>query len=125
VAYLVPTIDGAADEQSWDPGMIKVNVVTREGTRICVEGTEGMLLMEAIRNNGIHELLALCGGQLSCCTCHVYVDPIFADRLPALSKFEDEMLENSDHRKPESRLSCQIPCTAELDGIRVEVAPKD
>lgn len=103
--------------------MTKINIVTREGDRLSVDASEDMLLMEAIRENGIDELQALCGGQLSCATCHVYVDPAFADLLPAMSYDEDDLLDSSDYRKPQSRLSCQISCSAALDGINIEVAP--
>lgn len=105
--------------------MTKVNIVTREGNRRSVDASENMLLMEAIRDNGVDELQALCGGQLSCATCHVYVDPAFADMLPAMSFDEDDLLDSSDYRKPESRLSCQISCSAKIDGINVEIAPEN
>lgn len=105
--------------------MTKINIITREGRRITVEGTEETLLMEAIRDNGVEELQALCGGQLSCATCHVYVDPAFADMLPTMSYDEDDLLDSSDYRKPGSRLSCQITCSSQLDGINIEVAPEN
>ena len=81
--------------------------------------------MEAIRDNGFDELLALCGGCCSCATCHVHVDPAFKDKLPPMSEDEDDLLESSDHRVETSRLSCQIEFTAELDGLKVKIAPED
>ena len=57
----------------------KVNVITREGEQIVLEGEEGLSVMEIIRDGGIDELLALCGGCCSCATCHVHVDPAFLD----------------------------------------------
>jgi 2Fe-2S ferredoxin len=104
--------------------MISINVTTREGRALVVNGSDDLTLMEAIRDNGVDELLGLCGAQVSCSTCHVYIDPAFRDRLPPVSDFEDDLLNSSDHRKPESRLSCQIFCVDELDGINVEVAPE-
>jgi len=80
---------------------------------------------EAIRDNGFDELLALCGGCCSCATCHVHVDPAFKDKLPPMSEDEDDLLESSDHRVETSRLSCQIEFTAELDGLKVKIAPED
>ena len=74
---------------------------------------------------GFDELLALCGGCCSCATCHVVVDPAFADKLPKMSEDEDDLLESSDHRAETSRLSCQIPFTADLDGLHVTIAPED
>jgi 2Fe-2S ferredoxin len=80
--------------------------------------------METIRDSDIDELLALCGGCLSCATCHVYVDPVFVDRLPQMSDDESYLLDSSDFRTPASRLSCQIPITSELDGLRATIAPE-
>jgi 2Fe-2S ferredoxin len=81
--------------------------------------------MEVIRDNGIDELLALCGGCCSCATCHVHVDPAFADKLPAMSEDESDLLDSSDHRNERSRLSCQIQFSAALDGLKVTIAPED
>jgi 2Fe-2S ferredoxin len=105
--------------------MISINVVKRDGTAITVAGSSDLTLMEAIRDNGVDELLGLCGAQVSCSTCHVYIDPAFAAFLPPVSDFEDDLLHSSDHREPRSRLACQINCVDELDGINVEVAPEN
>ena len=105
--------------------MPKLIVVTREGEESTVNGEAGLSVMEVIRDNGIDELLALCGGCCSCATCHVHVDPAFADRLPAMSEDENDLLDSSDHRNETSRLSCQIQLTAELDGLKVTIAPED
>jgi len=105
--------------------MPKLFVVTREGEEKLVEGQAGLTVMENIRDNGFDELLALCGGCCSCATCHVHVDPKDADRLPPMSEDENDLLDTSDHRVATSRLSCQIPFTEELDGLRVTIAPED
>ncbi|HEY0269679.1 MAG TPA: 2Fe-2S iron-sulfur cluster-binding protein [Sphingomonas sp.] len=105
--------------------MAKLIVVTREGGETAVEGDAGLTVMELIRDAGFDELLALCGGCCSCATCHVYVDPAFTDKLPAMSEDENDLLESSDHRKETSRLSCQLPFSDTLDGIRIEIAPED
>ena len=105
--------------------MPKLVVVNRSGEESTVEAAAGLSVMEAIRDNGFDELLALCGGCCSCATCHIYVDPAFADKLPKMSEDEDDLLESSDHRAEGSRLSCQIPFTAELDGLHVTIAPED
>ena len=105
--------------------MPKLVVVNRAGEETSVDVQEGLTVMEAIRDNGFDELLALCGGCCSCATCHVHVDPSFVDRLPAMSEDEDDLLESSDHREANSRLSCQIPFTADLDGLKVTIAPED
>jgi 2Fe-2S ferredoxin len=105
--------------------MTKVFVTTREGEQRTSNGGGHRTLMEIIRENGIEELLALCGGCCSCATCHVYVDPAFADKLPAMSADEDGLLDGATHRKETSRLSCQIRVTEALDGLRVTIAPED
>lgn len=105
--------------------MIAITVTNREGNQRQVEGIEGRSLMEAIRDGGVDELLAVCGGCCSCATCHVYVDDEFLGAIPAIEPQEDDMLDCSEHRSDRSRLSCQIKCTPELDGLRVQVAPED
>ena len=105
--------------------MPKLIVVNRAGEETSIDVEDGLTVMEAIRDNGFDELLALCGGCCSCATCHVHVDPEFKDKLPAISEDEDDLLESSDHREENSRLSCQIPFTADLDGLKVAIAPED
>ncbi|WP_454598727.1 2Fe-2S iron-sulfur cluster-binding protein [Qipengyuania sp. SM2507] len=105
--------------------MPKLIVTTREGETSEIEVEDGLTVMEAIRDNGFDELLALCGGCCSCATCHVHVDPAFADQLPAMSEDEDDLLESTEHRNATSRLGCQIPFTPALDGLKVTIAPED
>ncbi|WP_295525403.1 2Fe-2S iron-sulfur cluster-binding protein [Novosphingobium sp. Chol11] len=105
--------------------MPKLVVVHRSGEESTVEAGEGLSVMEAIRDNGFDELLALCGGCCSCATCHIFVDPAFADKLPPMSEDENDLLESSDHRGATSRLSCQVQLTSDLDGLRVTIAPED
>ena len=68
--------------------MAKLIVVTRDGTEHEIEGDTSLTVMENIRDAGFDELLALCGGCCSCATCHVHVDPAFADLLPKMSADE-------------------------------------
>ncbi len=105
--------------------MPKLIVVNRAGEESTVEAASGLTVMEAIRDNGFDELLALCGGCCSCATCHVHVDPAFVDKLPAMSEDEDDLLDSSDDRDESSRLSCQIPFTDDLDGLKVTIAKED
>ncbi len=105
--------------------MPKLTVVNRAGEEKTVEVGNGLTVMESIRDNGFDELLALCGGCCSCATCHVHVDPAFFDKLPPISEDEDDLLDSSDHRDEYSRLSCQIPFTADLDGLKVRIAEED
>ena len=105
--------------------MPKLIVTTRSGETREVEAAAGLTVMEAIRDNGFDELLALCGGCCSCATCHVHVDPEFAGLLPAITADEDDLLDSSDDRDATSRLSCQLPFTDALDGLRVRIAEED
>ena len=105
--------------------MPTINVTTRNGETRVVEARLGVSIMENLRDGGIDEILALCGGCLSCATCHVFVDDQWLGQLPPVSDDEDDLLDSSDARQPNSRLSCQLPLTEELDGIAVTVAPDD
>ena len=104
--------------------MPKLVVTNREGETSEIDVEDGLTVMEAIRDNGFDELLALCGGCCSCATCHVYIDEGGSAGMPEMTEDEDDLLESSDHRKDTSRLSCQIPLTADLDGLKVTLAPK-
>lgn len=100
-------------------------VVTRDGAEHSLEGDADLSVMEVIRNAGMDELLALCGGCCSCATCHIHVDPALSDRLPPMSEDENDLLDSSDHRDATSRLSCQIRFDAGLNGLRVRIAEED
>ncbi|WP_206239302.1 2Fe-2S iron-sulfur cluster-binding protein [Novosphingobium terrae] len=100
-------------------------IVNRSGDKTAVEVSEGMSVMEAIRDNGFDELLAMCGGNCSCATCHVFVDAPWLAATGQPGEDEDDLLDSSDHRSAGSRLSCQIAMTAGLDGLRVTIAPED
>ena len=105
--------------------MPKLIVVTREGEERAIDGESGLSVMEVIRDAGIDEILALCGGCCSCATCHVHVDPAFAARLKPMSEDENDLLDSSAERDDRSRLSCQIEFTDALDGLKVTVAAED
>lgn len=105
--------------------MAKLVVVNRAGEEKTVEASAGLSVMEALRDNGFDELLALCGGCCSCATCHVYIDPSFADKVEPMSEDENDLLDSSDHRNAFSRLSCQIHMTDALDGLKVTIAAED
>jgi ferredoxin, 2Fe-2S len=105
--------------------MAKLIVVKRDGSEDSVEAQSGLSVMEIIRDAGFDELLALCGGCCSCATCHIHVDPAFADKVPPMSEDENDLLDSSDHRDERSRLSCQIPFSAALDGLKVVIAQED
>lgn len=105
--------------------LASILVTDRSGTVHELNAKDGMTVMEIIRDGGVDELLALCGGCLSCATCHVFIDDSFADRFDEASDDENDLLDSSDHRQTASRLSCQLPFDASLDGLRVTIAPDD
>ena len=105
--------------------MAEVRISGRDGTRSSGTATTGIALMDFLRdaNTGVE---GICGGACSCGTCHVYVSPQWADKLPPKGEDEAAMLEaigEFAELRPTSRLSCQIPMTDELDGIEVEIGP--
>ncbi len=81
--------------------------------------------MEAAVDNSVPGIIAECGGACACATCHVYVDEQWKGRLAPMDDMEDAMLESAVERRPNSRLSCQIEITPELDGLEVQVAPNE
>ncbi len=105
--------------------MSGIRITARGGEVHEIARTPGLNLMEAIRDAGLDELLALCGGCCSCATCHVYVDPAFAQALPPVSEDESDLLDGSPHRNDYSRLSCQVMMTEALSGLTVTIAPED
>ena len=105
--------------------MPRIKIVDTSGDMREVDATEGLSVMEVIRDNGFDDLLALCGGCCSCATCHVYADASVLEKLPAISEEEDALLDSSDHRKSNSRLSCQLRVTPALEGGLFTIAPED
>jgi len=105
--------------------MPKLFVTSLVGDEKEIEGDSGVSVMEVIRDNGFDELLALCGGCCSCATCHVYVDADWLDKLDPMGDDENELLGTSEHRKDNSRLSCQIEFGERFDGLKVTIAPAD
>ncbi len=102
--------------------MASMTVVLLDGREQVIDAQPGRSVMAVIKAAGIYELQALCGGCCSCATCHVHVDPADLDRLPPMTEDEDALLDSSDERTETSRLSCQVPFEAALDGLRVTIA---
>ena len=103
--------------------MPKIVYIEPEGDLVEVEVEEGYSVMEGAIMNGVEGIEAECGGACSCATCHCYVNEDWWDRLPEMDVIEDSMLEAATDRRDNSRLTCQIPVTDELDGLVLEVAP--
>jgi 2Fe-2S ferredoxin len=105
--------------------MANIHVVGLDGTEKTIIGNAGASLMEELRNNGFDDLLALCGGCCSCATCHVFIEAGPSALTQGLSDDENDLLDSSEYRQPNSRLSCQVQLTDDLDAIRVRIAPAD
>lgn len=104
--------------------MPRIRVIDRDGAEHELDAPSGAALMEPLRDmdDGV---AAICGGMCSCATCHVYVDPEWFARLKPAMSDETDMLGDLGHRHENSRLSCQIPLTDALDGLKVTIAPEE
>jgi len=98
-------------------------VVDREGREHRLDAPEGWRVMEIIREHGL-PIRGECGGACACATCHVYVDPAWAERLPPVKEEEEAMLDEAFRVGARSRLSCQLLYAEALEGLRVELAPE-
>lgn len=104
--------------------MPKITYIQPDGAKVVVENASGNL-MEIATHNDVEGITGDCGGVCSCSTCHVYVPPEWQETVGPPSEAETDTLEFNEHRKPNSRLGCQIEMTEDLDGLEVEVAPGD
>jgi ferredoxin, 2Fe-2S len=95
-------------------------LISNDGTVHRVEADEGEPLMRAALRHGVEGILAECGGECACATCHVYVSEDWYEALPPPDAVESELLDFvAAERKTTSRLSCQIKLVAQLDGMEV------
>jgi 2Fe-2S ferredoxin len=101
--------------------MALVTYVRHDGASFEVEVPKGTSVMQAAVDNMIDGIVGECGGSCSCATCHCYVDEAWVAKLPKPSGMEKDMLECVLEPKPNSRLSCQIVVTDELNGLVVHL----
>ena len=99
--------------------MARITFIQNDGTERVVEAEPGMTVMEAAVKNSIPGIAAECGGACACATCHVYVDEAWREKVGAPSPMEEDMLDFGFDVRPNSRLSCQIKVTDDLDGLTV------
>ncbi len=99
--------------------MPKVTIVEYDGEKHDLDSEVGETVMESAIKGGVASIIAECGGACGCATCHVYVDEAWVDKLPAKAIEEEEQLDLAFDVRPNSRLSCQIFVTEELDGLVV------
>lgn len=101
--------------------MVMIVFEEPDGTERSIDIKKGDSIMEGAVKNGVAGIDADCGGACSCATCMVYVAADWVERLPPKDSTEAAMLEFCPHVEPSSRLSCQIPVTDALDGLRLKV----
>jgi ferredoxin, 2Fe-2S len=101
--------------------MPKIVFIEPGGGRREINAPVGITLMEAARQHGVQGVVAQCGGACACATCHVYIDPDWLAKLGPREEMEEGMLENAWEPADNSRLSCQIQITADLEGLTVTV----
>jgi len=99
--------------------MVKVTFIDVQGTARAVEGEPGATLMETAIKHGVPGIEAECGGACACSTCHVYIEEEWRAKVGEPSPMEEDMLDFAYGVQPNSRLSCQIKLSDELDGLTV------
>ncbi len=104
--------------------MATITYIEFDGREHRIEVTPGYSVMQGAVQNQVRGIIAECGGSMSCATCHVYVDPAWVDRVGKKSDTEASLLEEVCDPLPNSRLSCQLKVTDELDGLIVRLPQK-
>jgi len=97
--------------------MAKITYIEFGGTEHVVDVTPGLSVMQGARHNALPGIDADCGGACACGTCHVYIDPGWRERVGERNALEDATIEFAENVQPNSRLSCQIKVTEDLDGL--------
>ena len=104
--------------------MAKITYIEHNGKSHTVDVSNGLTVMEGAVQNDIPGIDADCGGGMACATCHVYVNEEWFDKLPIKEDGEEDMLDIAYEPKKNSRLSCQIVVSEELDGLKVNIPSK-
>ena len=104
--------------------MAKITYIEHNGTSHTVEVKKGLSVMEGAVQNNIPGIDADCGGSMACATCHVYVKEEWFNKLPSKIEGEDDMLDMAFEPKKNSRLSCQITVSDDMDGLEVNLPKK-
>ncbi|WP_460274396.1 2Fe-2S iron-sulfur cluster-binding protein [Celeribacter sp. ULVN23_4] len=102
--------------------MPQITFIEPDDTTKVVAAETGLTLMEVAMRNGIQGIVAECGGQCSCATCHIFVEGDYFEKVGPPEGDEEDMLDFSDLRQENSRLGCQVEITDDLDGMTVRVA---
>lgn len=105
--------------------MPKILYVDVDGGRHELDIAIGSTVMEGAIDNNVPGIVAECGGACACATCHAYIDTAWLGKLPPMEEMEDAMLDSAAERRTNSRLTCQLEVTSELDGLVVQVAQNE
>jgi 2Fe-2S ferredoxin len=101
--------------------MAKITYIELNGVEHVVDVKPGLSLMEGAVKQNVPGIDADCGGACACATCHVYVDPVWEAKTGERNAMEESMLDFAENVEPNSRLSCQIKVTEDLDGLVVRM----
>ena len=104
--------------------MAKITYIEHNGTNHTIDVQNGLTVMEGAVQNDIPGIDADCGGSMACATCHVYVKEDWFDKINEKNEGEDDMLDQAYEPKKNSRLSCQIIVSDDLDGLVVDMPEK-
>ena len=104
--------------------MTKITYIEHNGTPHTVDVENGLTVMEGALQNNVPGIDADCGGGMACATCHVYVKDELFDKINKKNEGEDDMLDQAFEPKKNSRLSCQITVSDEIDGLVVDLPSK-
>ena len=104
--------------------MAKITYIEHDGKPHTIEVANGLSVMEGAVQNNIPGIDADCGGSMACATCHVYVKEEWFDKLQKKEDGEEDMLDMAFEPKKNSRLSCQLMVTEQLDGLVVNLPEK-
>jgi 2Fe-2S ferredoxin len=104
--------------------MAKITFIQPDGKTQTVEAEPGLTVMEAAKKNLVAGIEAECGGACACATCHVYVDDAWTGKVGKAAEMEADMLDFAFDVRDESRLSCQIKVTSDLDGLVLRIPAK-
>ena len=104
--------------------MAKITYIDFEGKSRTVEVDNGLSVMEGASQNDIPGIDADCGGSMACATCHVYVEQTWLNKLPKAEDGEIDMIDMASEPKKNSRLSCQLIVSDELDGLLITTPAK-
>ena len=104
--------------------MAKITFIEQSGSKMTIEIDNGLTVMEGAVQNNVPGIDADCGGSMACATCHVYVNEDWYGKIKPPDSGEQDMIDMAYEPKKNSRLSCQIIVTDELDGLKVNIPSK-